>query len=411
MTKNIIEQHHVDMVILSGGDDMDVFPMRDQVEHELIQWAESKDIPLLGVCRGMQVINSYYGGSLHKLGSMHVASRHDLNAASVSHCCPQNVNSYHANGIMPEGLGSRLIPYAYAQDQSIEAVMHDEEAIAGIMWHPEREEHPSQCDINIITSLLEKKRDTMNNVTSIILAAGRGSRMKDSTDSRPKCLLTLANKTLLDWQLMALRKAGIKDLLIVRGYLADCIQGDFSTVENTRWAETNMVSSLLCAFENVADEITVISYSDIVYKASHIEQLMNTKGDICITYDVAWESLWRLRNENPLDDAETFIQEDGLLKEIGNKTNSIEHIQGQYMGLLKFTEQGRTIIKDYLHSLSEEKVDKLDMTSLLRGLLECGAAITTCAIHGGWCECDTQQDILVYEEELQKGHWLHDWRE
>ena len=58
---------------------------------------------------------------------------------------------------------------------------------------------------------------------AIILAAGRGSRMKLLTDETPKCLIKLRGKSLLDWQLSALRAAGITDIAIVTGYRRDLL--------------------------------------------------------------------------------------------------------------------------------------------------------------------------------------------
>ena len=85
---------------------------------------------------------------------------------------------------------------------------------------------------------------------AIILAAGRGSRMKNMTDDRPKCMVELRGKPLLEWQLTALHEAGISEIAIVTGYkrelLANRAPMEF---HNPRWAETNMVSSLACAQE------------------------------------------------------------------------------------------------------------------------------------------------------------------
>ncbi len=85
---------------------------------------------------------------------------------------------------------------------------------------------------------------------AILLAAGRGSRMKELTDARPKCLLELRGKSLLDRQLEALRKAGISEIAIVTGYKRELL-ADRGLVEfhNPRWADTNMVSSLASAQE------------------------------------------------------------------------------------------------------------------------------------------------------------------
>ena len=83
---------------------------------------------------------------------------------------------------------------------------------------------------------------------AIILAAGRGSRLKGLTDDRPKCLVELGGVRLLDWQLAALKAAGIEDVVVVTGYRADLLQAEgVRTIHNPDWARTNMVRSLLCA--------------------------------------------------------------------------------------------------------------------------------------------------------------------
>ena len=246
---------------------------------------------------------------------------------------------------------------------------------------------------------------------AVILAAGRGSRMKYLTNEKPKCMLELAGKPLLQWQLAALKQGGINEIILVRGYKKELLTGDFLTIDNPNWAKTNMVASLLCALPHLTNEQLIISYSDIVYKAEHITQLIKTKEDIVITYDKNWEQLWRLRNENPLNDAETFLTDtDGRLLEIGQTPTVLSQVQGQYMGLLKFSPKGSQQIQDFLNTFTTKKINEMDMTALLQQLLQHNIPIYTTAVNGGWCECDTEQDIQKYEKALQTGSWSHDWR-
>ena len=102
---------------------------------------------------------------------------------------------------------------------------------------------------------------------AIILAAGRGSRMKSLTDERPKCLVELRGKPLLEWQLWALRDAGINEIAIVTGYKRELL-AERGLVEffNPRWAETNMVSSLACAEAWLVADTCIVSYADIFYE-------------------------------------------------------------------------------------------------------------------------------------------------
>lgn len=244
---------------------------------------------------------------------------------------------------------------------------------------------------------------------AIILAAGRGSRMGEATASKPKCLNILAGKQLLEWQLQSLRNADINDITIVRGYRSEMIKGNFSVIDNKRWSETNMVSSLFCVPSN--DGATIISYSDIVYAPEHIRRLNLSQHDITITADKYWEDLWKLRFEKPLDDAETFRSKNGELLEIGGKTNNIKDIEAQYMGLIKLSHKGWRIMHDLYESFSDAKKDKMDMTNMLNELLENKVSINVVFVEGKWCESDDYSDIVAYENELKNNmNWKHDWR-
>lgn len=234
--------------------------------------------------------------------------------------------------------------------------------------------------------------------------------MKGLTAEKPKCLLELGGKTLLHWQLAAMRQAGISKIIVVKGYRGDLLQGDFDSVENPRWAETNMVQTLLCALPVLGNADALVSYADIVYKPAHISKLLSAQDDIALTYDTLWRSLWSLRNENPLDDAETFREEGGRLVEIGAKPKALEDVQGQYMGLLRLSQAGQKLIGEYVSVLPQEQADKLDMTSLLNGLLAAGVCIGAVPVDGGWCECDTENDIKIYKKRLAPPAWTHDWR-
>ena len=247
---------------------------------------------------------------------------------------------------------------------------------------------------------------------AIILAAGRGSRMGGLTCEQPKCLTPIAGRTLLDWQLAALRAAGIRDIALVRGYLAHCLQpADCTFFENPRWAETNMVTTLTCADEWLKQHDCLISYSDIVYHPDIITQLSANHSNLVISYDQEWLSLWKERFADPLEDAETFrLDAVGHLSDIGSRTDCLSDIEGQYMGLLKTTPVGWQCIRQYLEDFKDADRDRLDMTTLLQSLLSKGTEIQTTPIQGRWCEVDNEIDLQVYKQLLAENQpWSHDW--
>jgi choline kinase len=235
---------------------------------------------------------------------------------------------------------------------------------------------------------------------AIILAAGRGSRMKNLTEERPKCLVELKGKALLDWQLEALRDAGITDIAIVTGYKRELLANrGLVEFHNPRWAKTNMVSSLSYAAEWLQAEPCVVSYSDIFFAPSAVQSLMSSSATLAVTYDQKWLQLWTHRFGDPLLDAETFrLSPDGILTEIGSKPKSVDEVQGQYMGLLRFTPEGWAEVVRIRATLPAEQCDQMHMTGTLQLIIELGKIpVYALPYQGKWGEIDNPKDLKVYE--------------
>jgi L-glutamine-phosphate cytidylyltransferase len=240
---------------------------------------------------------------------------------------------------------------------------------------------------------------------AVILAAGRGSRMGPLAEDRPKCLVELAHQPLIRRQIAALRGGGISTIGTVRGYLANMINvEDVTYFENPRWAETNMVMSLAAAATWLESDSVVISYADIFYGRDVVRDLAASSGDLVIAYDRGWRSLWTRRFVDPLSDAETFRTDArGNLIEIGRRTTQIDDIEGQYMGLLKFTPQAWRAVEAVLAATDVKTRDAMDMTTLLRTLLDSGFPIRTMGIAGQWGEIDSSGDLELYENMIREG--------
>lgn len=237
----------------------------------------------------------------------------------------------------------------------------------------------------------------------IILAAGRGSRMKEGTAQVPKCMMQLWGRTLLDMCLESLECAGISrsDIGIVTGYRREKI-----TVEGVRyfhnpdWESTNMFISLTMAEEWLQHEPCIVCYSDIVFHPDAIRQLVFCQKELAITYYTGFLELWQKRFANPLDDLETFqVSREGILIEIGHRPQSFEEVQGQYMGLLHFEPSGWAKVRQAICLPMEKPVERLDLTTLLHHLLLQGHEIYAIPTDELWLECDNQEDIALYEKE------------
>mgnify|MGYP001365952104 CR=1 FL=1 len=234
---------------------------------------------------------------------------------------------------------------------------------------------------------------------AIILAAGRGSRMGDLTQNKPKCFVKVNNKTLLELQTKALNGGGVTKISIVTGYKREVFKNfSLELIHNNNWANTNMIDSLICANSLLEKEECIVSYSDIFYNKNIIKLLTKSDHPLSISYDVNWKKLWFQRFNNPLDDAESFkISKNNFLIDIGKKSNNLSEIEGQYMGLLKFNPTGWKCFKTAYLGLSILKRKKMSVTSLLDYIVRKSIIdIKAIPYEEKWGEVDTINDVNFY---------------
>jgi putative glutamine amidotransferase len=163
--RQLINEMSLDGVILTGGNtlveyaapDANTAPERDATEKALLDYCVEIKIPMIGVCRGMQLLNHYFGGSLE--GTVgHTAVRHPIDLAGAEDCLAfssaEEVNSFHDLGIALAGLAPELQMLATGPDNSVEAVKHTSLPLWGVMWHPEREVPFVDQDLNFFRNVL-----------------------------------------------------------------------------------------------------------------------------------------------------------------------------------------------------------------------------------------------------------------
>jgi N5-(cytidine 5'-diphosphoramidyl)-L-glutamine hydrolase len=156
-----IKSEHVDGILFSGGNNLgsitnnEVDLIRDRIESKILSIAIKEKIPVLGICRGMQMIANYFSATICKIKN-HAGCNHavkiidntlykDYFGGSVV------VNSYHNYGILD--VSDQLLIAAKSQDDSIEAVQHKKFKIYGQMWHPEREKPFDERQLNLIKKI------------------------------------------------------------------------------------------------------------------------------------------------------------------------------------------------------------------------------------------------------------------
>lgn len=147
---SLITQLKPALIVLSGGNDLGQYPSRDQTESVLVDIARQQQLPLLAICRGMQLLAQTEGVALTTV-SGHVARRHMLSGLWQG-----EVNSYHQFALTE--LPAHYDSVAQSPDGCIEAMRHQRLPWLALMWHPEREQPFSPLDLSRVRAVLQQEQ-------------------------------------------------------------------------------------------------------------------------------------------------------------------------------------------------------------------------------------------------------------
>jgi putative glutamine amidotransferase len=151
--------HHLDGLVLTGGADVeparyghentdsDTEPRRDEIEFALLDAAVADGVPVLGICRGLQLLNVHAGGTLCQHRPEH--ARYDLDPTAIAHQVELSagsvlgalygevaaVNSLHHQTVDSVGAGLKVA--GVADDGTVEGIEVDGELVVAVQWHPE----------------------------------------------------------------------------------------------------------------------------------------------------------------------------------------------------------------------------------------------------------------------------------
>ena len=196
----------------------------------------------------------------------------------------------------------------------------------------------------------------------IVLASGRGSRLKRATKNIPKCLVKVNKKSIINYISPNFKK--FDETIILTGYKSKLINDKFpliNKVKNKNFATTNMVYSLFCARKLVKQDI-IISYSDIIYCETIINKMIKLNYTH-VPLNNMWLSFWRkrMRESEINNDAENLIVRNNKVSMIGEKIGK-KRPKLQFMGLLKLKYEDYFKLYSFYIKLKNKNID---MTSFL----------------------------------------------
>lgn len=243
---------------------------------------------------------------------------------------------------------------------------------------------------------------------ALILAAGMGRRLGSGL---PKALTQVGSRTILERQIEAFMMQGVDEIAIVTGYEKDLFR-DFGlvTFHNPEFEHSNMLRSLSYAFDWI-NQSTFISYSDIVFSRSIIEQLKDSQSDITISVDPHWWPRYSGRDHHPMTQAELVeVQDSGLVTSFG-KRNLVTRpeVFAEFIGVFKVNQTGANLLKKTYNQMSQgvgmsrAQVDNWDnayLTELFQHVVDTAGEVHASAVNGRWIEIDTPQDLEYAENAL-----------
>src|SRR5574342_438611 len=208
-------------------------------------------------------------------------------------------------------------------------------------------------------------------ITAIIAAAGFEKQLLPLIEDKPKCLLDIKGKTILDRQIGALNECNIKEIALVRGYKKEAITlPNIRYYDNDRYEETGELFSIFCA-ETEMKGRTILLYGDIIFDNTFLEKLLKSPADISLVVDLAWHDQQHFGaqpthlNPDLVSLAEPpgksyhsrFVMPEGehRIAKIGQQLPP-EQAHGEFIGMAMFSEKGIKAFRDcYRASLDTYK--------------------------------------------------------
>lgn len=265
---------------------------------------------------------------------------------------------------------------------------------------------------------------SVGQVRAVIIAAGFDKGLLPLTQDRPKCLLDIKGRTILERQLETLHACGIHDVVVVRGYRKEMLTvPGIRCYDNDRYEETGELFSLFVAEEDLRGRILFL-YSDILFDQTVLEKLLRSTADVSIVVDRAWidqrdrllplaKPMDLVVTENPPRSGHRFLpseQNDRLLR-VGQRI-SPDEATGEFIGMALFSERGAQLLRDTYHRAhasdrggpfhESDSLYRSAFTDMVQELVERGEPVSCVNIYKGWLEIDTFEDYQRAWGEIRK---------
>lgn len=201
--------------------------------------------------------------------------------------------------------------------------------------------------------------------------------------------------SVLEWVMEAMGQRP-QQVTFVAGYSTETIRKhnpNLLIVENTEWTETGSVASLLVALLQ-GNHPTLVSYSDILYRAWLVERVRTTQAPIAIAWDSAWRTRYSGRDEEDLVRCEKVAVANGQAVRLGSDI-PVDWADGEFIGLVYFAPEAVKSLRRLQENMPES-LRTLHLSGLIEYLRAEGLAVEAVDARGDWAEVNEPRDIAHF---------------
>jgi len=251
----------------------------------------------------------------------------------------------------------------------------------------------------------------------IILAAGSHSALGDLVADRPKCLIEIRGRSILERQMETLSQVGVSDVALVRGYRKDQLpEKGPRYVDNDEYADTGELYSLHAAREELTGDVLIL-YGDLIFDETCVDRLLHCRKDISILVDRSFRD--EPAGIRPAVSAPDFVMENdpppsarraipsrepGAAIRVGGDLTR-EDAHAECVGMLRLSKAGAETVRGLLEELAAGGWDQpfhgapsareAGLPHLLQELIDRGEEVATVEIYKGWLEIDSLEDLQL----------------
>lgn len=247
---------------------------------------------------------------------------------------------------------------------------------------------------------------------AVILAAGKDKDLFPLTEDRPKAMLDIKGRSILEWQVELLKRVGITEIAVVRGYKKQMINlPGLRYFDNDDYETTGTLMSLLAA-RDFLDNTTIVLYGDILFDTGTIRRLLADGDTTTLVVDKGWKKRYLSSLEgHPLPPELATLHESEQAIEISSLTVGMQENNGasEFIGLAKLASSACEVLKNLFAGASlngQSGINKAGLNlqeasfiEFIQALLKRGEKVTALEIWRNWIEVDTFEDY--------RNAWIH----